>query len=167
MQKVFKRAAQAQRQVTRRMQKKKKESMLAERKGNNNEAKYATAELKKNVKDARLARKEDWELGPLAPKRDLGLYNKYGAVQERFRYNWNQSSEKFISPAVVEARCKWAGGPNQLNLAVGDRVVIMDGPDKGKIDRIKAIYKETGSLTLQTYNKACYILRGVLCECND
>lgn len=168
MDKVIKRAAMAQRQASRRTLRRKKEAMHVERLGVQQEAKTAAAELKKNVKDARRARKEDWELGPLAPKRDLGLYNNYGAIKERFRYNWNQSMEKFTSPAVVEERCRWAGGPNQLNLAVGDRVAIMDGPDKGKIDRIKSIHKETGSVMLTTYNKVLVsnILTGAVSDTN-
>lgn len=119
----------------------------------------AVSEIRQNLKDARQARREDWEMGPLAPKRDLG-FNNYGAFKETVRQDWTNYGLHQARPQLIEHRCAWAGGARQLNLAPQDRVVIMDGPDKGKIDRIKDVQAENGTVTLENYHRVCYIHRG-------
>ncbi len=52
------------------------------------------------------------------------------------------------------ARCKWAGGAYYLNLAEGDRVVLLDGPDKGRIGQVIEINHDTAEVTVQDLNKA-------------
>lgn len=108
--------------------------------------------------DARRARKEDWAMGPLAPKRDLG-FNGYGMFAESVRTDWSNYGLHAPRPEIIAKRCAWAGGVKQLNLAVSDRVVIMDGPDKGKIDRIKTINLQSGHVTLENNHRVCYLNR--------
>lgn len=152
MQKLVKRAAQAQRQATRRAQQRAEQQNIDNRLQNRRALKFATSEVRKNLKDARKARKEDWEMGPLAPKRDLGFGN-YGAFEQAARQDWTNTGLHQAKPELVEQRCAWAGGARQLSLAIGDRVVIMDGPDKGKIDRIEDVQAENGFVTLQTCHR--------------
>ncbi|KAG5985613.1 hypothetical protein E4U43_005971 [Claviceps pusilla] len=153
MQKLAKRAAQAQRQATRRARQQMERQNIDHRIQNRQALRSAVSEIRQNLKDARQARKEDWELGPLAPKRDLG-FNNYGAFAENVRQDWTNSGLHQQKPQLIEQRCAWAGGVRQLNLAPQDRVVIMDGPDKGKIDRIKDVQPESGTVTLQTHHRA-------------
>ncbi|RSL69960.1 hypothetical protein CEP54_001999 [Fusarium duplospermum] len=153
MQKLAKRVIQAQRQAGRRAEKAAKTEQTNYKLRNQQAFRGAVSEVRQNLKDARQARKEDWELGPLAPKRDLG-FNQYGMFAESVRTDWSNYGFYTPRPEVLQKRCAWAGGLKQLNLAVSDRVVIMDGPDKGKIDRIKAINFQSGSVTLETHHRA-------------
>lgn len=152
MQKLVKRAAQAQRQATRRAQLRREQENIDSRLRNRQALRSAVAEVRQNLKDARQARKEDWELGPIAPKRDLG-FNNYGVFQENIRQDWSNYGLHTLPAAVIEKRCAWAGGSKQLNLAEQDRVVILDGPDKGKIDRIKSVNPENGTVTLENTHR--------------
>ncbi|RDA89861.1 hypothetical protein CP533_0407 [Ophiocordyceps camponoti-saundersi (nom. inval.)] len=147
MLKLLKRAAQAERQAARRFKERRKQAKAAERASLRPRMNNALKEVINHDKAARQARIEDWEMGPLAPKRDLG-YNAYGVTWEYLRHQHPAQS-----PEVVKRRCAWAGGPRKLNLAAGDRVLIMDGPDKGKIDRIKEIQLSHGTVTLENRHK--------------
>ncbi|KAL6852652.1 hypothetical protein ACO1O0_007200 [Amphichorda felina] len=148
MQKLAKRTVQAQRQAGRRAE----QQARRQRKTGMWQARAAVKgmnqEIKNNLADARLARKEDWELGPLAPKRDLG-FNHYGLMTDPVRASHIYNGNHVVSQRVVEKRCEWAGGSKQLNLAVGDRVVILEGPAKGKVDRIESVNTDLGTITLQ------------------
>ncbi|KAF4585815.1 KOW motif containing protein [Ophiocordyceps camponoti-floridani] len=150
MQKLLKRTAQAERQVARRMKKRMKEEERADRRTERPRIVDALRSIKQNNKAARQAWIENWELGPLAPKRDLGC-NDYGVIWENYR-----RTPPKPSPQVVEQRCGWAGGPHVLCLAPGDRVLIMDGPDRGKIDCIKEIQHEHGTVKLETRHKGLF-----------
>jgi large subunit ribosomal protein L24 len=154
MQRVLKRTAQAQRQVVRRVAKQAKKEKQETRNRHQDVLTAANREIRNNLRDARRARREDWELGPLAPKRDLG-FNDYGTFQENLRQDYTNNGVFVARQKVIEQRCAWAGGVKQLSLAPDDRVVILDGPDKGKIDRIKAINAESGTLTLQNRHQVC------------
>lgn len=152
MQKLVKRTAQAQRQAARRARQHVEQVEIGNKIRNRGALRSAVAEVRNNIKEAREAQREAWEMGPLAPKRDLG-FNGYGVISETLRQDWTNFGTSRARPEVVAKRCAWAGTPNQLNLAVGDRVVILNGPDKGKIDRIKDIKPEHGTVTLETCHK--------------
>lgn len=154
MQKLAKRAAQAQRQATRRAIKQIGHDDAGKRSQARQGLKSAVKEVRENLEAARRARREDWELGPLAPKRDLG-FNNYGAAQEGARQDWTHGNSNREKPQRIEQRCAWAGGVGQLNLAPQDRVVILDGPDKGKIDRIQRVQLASGTVTLENYHRVC------------
>lgn len=88
----------------------------------------------------------------MAPKRDLG-FNGYGEIQTG-RRDWSQGGQFKINTELAAKRCAWAGGVKQFCLAPGDRVVIMDGQDKGKIDRIQSIEPQNGFVLLEKLNRA-------------
>lgn len=155
MQKLVKRAAQAQRQASRRSKQQMDRENIDHKLRNRQAMRSAVAEVRQNLKDARQARKEDWELGPLAPKRDLG-FNNYGAFKENVRQDWTNYGLYQAHPKLIEQRCAWAGGVKQLNLAPGDRVVIRDGPDTGKIDHIKSVQPQNGTVTLANCHRVCW-----------
>ncbi|KAH8706387.1 hypothetical protein BGZ61DRAFT_493293 [Ilyonectria robusta] len=153
MQKLAKRVAQAQRQAGRRAQKQAQSEHQGYKLRNRQALRGAVTEVRENLLDARRARAEDWEMGPIAPKRDLG-FNGYGMFAESVRTDWSNYGLYSPRPEVVQKRCAWAGGPKMLNLEVQDRVVILDGPDKGKIDRIRSINLQSGHVTLETHHRA-------------
>ncbi|KAK1994016.1 KOW domain-protein domain-containing protein-containing protein [Colletotrichum falcatum] len=146
MQKLIKRTAQAEKQVARRIKKRARAEGGREKAERFRDQRNQLTELNRDVKTARLVRQEKWTLGPLAPRRDV--FDSYGAVQTN-----RQSRSTPLKPEEVEARCAWAGGLQYLNIAVNDRVVLLEGPDKGKIDRIASINLEHGTVTLKDIAK--------------
>lgn len=153
MLKLYKRAAQAERQVARKVARQTKNEAKGDRIRFRQAVTEANKEMRANKKASRQASRDAWELGPLAPKRNLGIDN-YDALGGGLRTDWTNMGTYKPKPEVAERRCAWAGGTKQLNLAPKDRVVILDGPDKGKIDQIKAINLETGSVTLESCHQA-------------
>lgn len=154
MQKLAKRVAQAQRQAGRRLQKQAESETKNYKLRNRQALRGAVMEVRENLLQARRARKEDWELGPLAPKRDLG-FNGYGMFSEGARSDWSNYGLFTPRPEVLKKRCEWAGGAKMFCLEVQDRVVILDGPDRGKIDRIRSINLGSGHVTLETHHRVC------------
>lgn len=156
MQKLAKRVAQAERQVARRSARNSKSELIQRQKRTRQGQMEAAEEIRIGIKEARVARREAWELGPLAPKRDLGI-EKYDTIQSALRTDWSNQGLLNPRPEVREKRCAWAGRPNQLNLAPLDRVVILDGPDKGKIDRIKTVDPRSGTVTLESCHQVSFV----------
>lgn len=96
-----------------------------------------------------IARHEDWELGALAPRRFTSPTDAnnlfYGTISpDRVRMSIK------LRPHEIEERCSWAGGPRFLCLARKDRVVILEGPEKGRISTITSINKENATIELES-----------------
>ncbi|KAJ2905240.1 uncharacterized protein MKZ38_005942 [Zalerion maritima] len=94
---------------------------------------------------ARVRQREDWELGPLAPKRDV-VPNYYGMPADRIVHYKLFDHE-------LDARSAWCGGRHTMCLAVGDRVVVMEGQSKGKIGTIGAIDRTRMEVSLGDLTK--------------
>ena len=141
MDKLLKRVRMAERQVARRAKRTERGLELQELKNVRRTKiglrKQAGRQLAVAIKN----RHEDWELGPLAPRRDTSRVDEDGNY-------WGSISADHASLQITltkeqkEARAAWAGGHQYLCLAPGDRVAILDGPYKGKISKIKSIDKE-------------------------
>ncbi|WYZ37298.1 hypothetical protein EsH8_II_000804 [Colletotrichum jinshuiense] len=146
MQKLIKRTAQAEKQVARRLKKRSRVENGQEKAQRFREQRQQLTELNNDVKAARISRSEKWGLGPMAPRRDI--FDTYGALETN-----RQGRSTPLKPEEIEARCAWAGGCQYLNIAVKDRVVLLEGPDKGKIDRIASINPEYGTVQLENIAK--------------
>ncbi|PHH63133.1 hypothetical protein CDD81_6284 [Ophiocordyceps australis] len=153
MQKLAKRVTQAERQVARRRAKAAKVLDSYYRRTGLNAIKDATKEVRENLEEARRAQREEWELGPLAPARDFG-YKSHGIVQKMLRRDWSMDGKAKLRKEVLEQRCAWAGGTERLSIVSGDRVVIVQGREKNKIDTIDQINMVSGTVTLANCNKA-------------
>lgn len=172
MYKIALRTKQAEKQVLRRVKLRQRvlDAMQNER------AKYAKDNIKEEIllqiRQARRARRETWTMGPLAPQR-----NHAGAIADEARRGKSTNTNRFGGETFAEeniahygtlsmrrirneqaspitdrdaaARCKWAGTPSALCLAVGDRCVVTEGPFKGAIGPIKDIRVEQGLVTLE------------------
>ena len=154
MDKLVQRTIKAERQVRRRLADSSKNAYRKDLLAHRRRTKSATEDLNVNIANARRVRHERWELGPLAPKRSIE--NGYGVATENARTG-NGADQNVIRPFEREARCEWAGGSKYLNLAPGDRVVIMEGHDKGNIDTITAINVSTGTLQLKDFAKVRFL----------
>ncbi|KAK3903858.1 hypothetical protein C8A05DRAFT_42988 [Staphylotrichum tortipilum] len=147
MDKILRRVRMAERQVARRAQRKNDFIHRLTRAKRNQQVNMQLRQASYEIGAAVRARHEDLELGPLAPRRDVHKLDAYE------NYWGSISTERAllqtkISDAQKEARAAWAGGVRYLCLRAGDRIVITEGPDKGKITTIAGIKKDTMTLEL-------------------
>ena len=101
--------------------------------------------LKRMRLEARKSYREDWALGPLAPKRDYGeKEGTFGALspgqiaeqdlpEREIRREWNKIGDNYFKPS--------------------DRVVITLGREKGKIGEISSINENRVSAKIEGLNK--------------
>ncbi|KAI8159420.1 54S ribosomal protein L40 [Colletotrichum sp. SAR 10_65] len=146
MQKLIKRTRQAEKVFAKKMKKRQGYEITDQRQQRFREQRQQLDELNDDIRTSRLIRQEKWSMGTMAPRRDL--LPEWGASE--VNRNSRQTSLKF---SEIENRCSWAGGVNQLCLKPKDRVVLLDGPEKGKIDRIESIDKSTGTVMLENIAK--------------
>ncbi|KAI8634172.1 KOW domain-containing protein [Xylariaceae sp. FL1651] len=149
MQKIIRRVATAERVVAKRQKAKDLKFFKKEKKEQSTQQNQQIAMARTELEEAKQAIRDDWTLGSLSPRRDIGDWEgAFGSIGEsRF------SSVGRITLAKRNARCQWAGGAYYLNLAVGDRVVLLDGPDKGRIGKIININHDLAEVTVANLNK--------------
>lgn len=147
MQKLLKRTAQAEKQAARRI---KKRNDLVK---NNTQRKefrnrmVAVRDVNQSLADARRRRREDWEMGAIRPQRDTPIK---GTNSDAFWGSLSLQRQLGTLPEKqIELACKWAGGKKYLCLKAGDRVTVIQGPDKGKIGTIRSIQEEEASVSLE------------------
>jgi large subunit ribosomal protein L24 len=150
MQKVIRRTLFAEKQAARRLARRKEITARELAKSRREQNLYARRDETSQIKAARAARKEDWELGPLAPRRDVGTSMKtYGTV----------GAQRIQRPQLDDGQrdemLKSVGG-RYLNITKGDRVVLLEGRDKGKIGKIKLIDQSTASCMVEGLNMVNY-----------
>ena len=138
MQKVLRRTAlakaQAVRKATRRAEKNESIRISIQRQQNATVLK----QVSQDIRNARKARREDWDLGPLAPKRDVGEGREtYGTMDQRRIRGL---------PKPREERTRF------WNIVPGDRVVLLEGRDKGKIGEVKRLDGKTEEVVVEGLN---------------
>lgn len=133
---------QAARRLAKRKAKKTKDFLNTRREQTNFSRKDESAQ----VKTARRARREDWELGPLAPRRDVGhakeTYGTINAQRTRGQALTLDEREQLFAPF----------GGKFLNIVAEDRVVVLEGRDKGKIGKIANVDRLRGEVTVRGLN---------------
>lgn len=98
-------------------------------------------EVTSDICAARIARKENWLLGPLSPRRDAGSsMNTYGTVSVRRLNGVNK-------PGKARDFC----------IAEGDRVLIVGKGlrDQGKIGVVKSVLFKAEACTVKGLNRVC------------
>ncbi|CAK4027154.1 Hypothetical predicted protein [Lecanosticta acicola] len=138
MQRVVQRAKRAERVATRQLEKQKRLRDAGEGWGRK-QAQLQTARRDRGfIRQERRQRKEDWELGPLAPRRDAGdKRTSYGSISI---YEWIPGD---VDP---KKRVKW------WHIAAGDRVVMLTGRDRGKIGTVSNVHPEKNALQIRNLN---------------
>lgn len=142
MDKILRRVHMAERQVARRTKRRQELAHALATNKARKEIQRMRQEAGHDLGAAIKSRHEDYELGPLAPRRDVAKVNDFG------NYWGSISSERALLQAKItkeqkEARAAWAGGAQYLCIKAGDRVVVTEGPYKGKISTISQIRKDT------------------------
>lgn len=138
MQKVIQRTARAQRVATRKHARLKAHKDAGEAWERGQQIQRIAKANSTNIKTARRNRKEDWELGPLAPRRDVGdKVENYGAM-----------SMYDVNPPELQEKDK----PKWYPIAEGDRVVVVEGRERGKIATVQEVLKDHGAVRLKGVN---------------
>ncbi|PYH82046.1 hypothetical protein BO82DRAFT_73374 [Aspergillus uvarum CBS 121591] len=140
MQKVIQRTAQARNQATRKAI---RAAKVAEREEYKDTLRqrfaYKRMELD-NLREERLRRREDWMRGPLAPQRDAALSgSKFGAL-----------TPQALNPPTVPKHLR----RKYINIAAGDRVCVMKGKDKGKINEVIKVDASNETVLVKDLNMA-------------
>jgi large subunit ribosomal protein L24 len=152
MQKIAKRAATAERVALKRRTKRQQILEKHNWKESYQQSIMQTREVGRQISVAKQAIRDEFHLGSAAPRTHFGdKYALEGAVStERFR------SAYPLSEKVKEARCAWLGGTKNLNLVQGDRVVLLEGADAGRIGHIGSIDHERCEVTVPELNKVSF-----------
>ncbi|KAI0426309.1 hypothetical protein F5Y09DRAFT_319275 [Xylaria sp. FL1042] len=150
MQKILRRVATAERVAAKRQKARELKFYKWNKTKSSQEGSSQVRMVLKEVEEAKQAIRDDWAMGPLSPRIDVGdQHNLLGTIGES-RYSTNRE----LSLAMRNARCQWAGGAFYLCLAAGDRVVLLDGPDKGRIGEISEIRHDTAEVVVKGLNKS-------------
>ncbi|KAG9229093.1 putative 54S ribosomal protein L40, mitochondrial [Amylocarpus encephaloides] len=149
MQKVFRHTLLAERQAARKAAKRHGKNVKIFLKSNNEQKVYAGRYQATLLKRERLNRREDWDLGPIKPRRDVGdAKGKYGATDGA--YMKGLPVLRSDKDAILEP---FGGSVKHLPLRRGDRVVLLSGHDKGKIGMIKTIDLTRLQVTIDGLNR--------------
>ncbi|KAK9778817.1 putative KOW motif-containing protein [Seiridium cardinale] len=150
MQKILKRVATAERVAAKRKAARDRQAWNKERFEEQDEVTYQRAQMAADIGRAKRAIKDDWHLGPNAPNINVGENGStHGAISEA-RYQMSITLKDYQK----EARCAWLGGSKNLNLVEGDRVVLLEGPDKGKIGKVTSVQKDKMEVIVEGLNKS-------------
>ena len=139
MQKVLRRTALAKKQAERRLAARKGKNNSDERKLRTHEKTQIGRSVRDDILNARRARREDFLLGPLAPRRDVGdKKDTYGTV----------------GPQRLRGAEKLEGQYKDWGIVAGDRVVIVqDGHrERGKIGTVREVRKAAEECFVQGLN---------------
>ncbi|MCJ1379401.1 hypothetical protein MMC17_002502 [Xylographa soralifera] len=141
MQKLLRRTALVKKQAARKVAARQGKSDSDDRKLRLNEQKIINISVRHDTRAARLARQEDWLLGPLAPKRDVGNTREtYGTLDPRRLRSVDKLKDQIKDWGIVE----------------GDRVVVVqDGHrERGKIGKVREVRKEAEECFVTGLNRA-------------
>ena len=149
MQKILRRLATAERVAAKRKRIKDARFWKKEKKEAKEELKGQLYQADKEFERAKDRVREDWKLGALALREDIGGWAGRRGVIHEARYQTFQRLSFFQR----SQRCEWAGGVDDLNIVKNDRVVLLDGPDKGRIGLVAQIHEDTAEVTVHGLNK--------------
>lgn len=138
MQRIIQRSAAAKRNADRRMQKLVEHHEKGQGWSRRQEAQRIRKYNHALIKDARLARQEDWARGALAPRRDVGeKAQTYGSVDI---FHMNLAERQEVN------KIKWS------HIVEGDRVVVIKGREKGKIGLVETLDTDRGAVNIKDVN---------------
>lgn len=140
MEKVLQRAKYAERQALKRSAKKKAYLENTEAWQRKQNTQRLGRVFNKNLVDARKNRNVDWNLGALAPRRDVG-----------------EKATSYGSMSIYDFNLPELGRDEQMDfvpVSEGDRVVVMKGRDRGKIGEIADVLRDRDAVRINGINVA-------------
>lgn len=152
MQKLLKRTVLAKRQAARKAAARTGKYESDSQKLRVKEQTQINTSVREDRRAAQRARHEDWLLGPLAPKRDVGdVRDTYGTLSPRRLRGVEKAKQQVKDWGIV----------------AGDRVVIaQDGHrDKGKIGKVREVRKAAEECFVQGLNRVCRLNQLYQCSC--
>ncbi len=138
MQKVLRATDRAKTQARRKLLAQRDENKAVDRKMLAQQKMVVQREVSADIRAARIARREDWFLGPLAPRRDAGSSkDTYGTIGVR-RLNGVDKAGKIHDYCISE----------------GDRVVVVGKGlrDQGKIGVVKDVRPKAEECIIEGFN---------------
>ena len=183
MQRILRINLQSRNQTLKANRKKALDTYLKDWKDYETREKVITEQKNKYIKAERTARREDWLLGPLAPKRNVGAKQDfYGTVSNllvngpvfppKVRRGPKGVGWDFVGSEGREHEQRdWVGEGNEGNIVGGDRVVVVRGKLMGQIGKVRDVAPDTKSVRLEGMNLVCFAashgrLRGKRVETN-
>ncbi|KAI1260796.1 hypothetical protein F5Y18DRAFT_404567 [Xylariaceae sp. FL1019] len=152
MQKILKRVRTAERVAAKRKAKKEQVYYNYNRRQTDDQEKQSYQIQRDEIKESKQSIRDDWKYGPNAARTDVGeKAHARGAIHE---IRFSGATSDTITLAQRNRRCQWAGGVYSLCLKEKDRVVVLEGPDKGKIGTVSNIRREHADLFVEGLNKA-------------
>ena len=144
MQKVLARNAQHVKQANSRLRQRTERNRRTAKAIRIHEQRQINASIRTDIYAARTARREDWLLGPLAPRRDVGDHKEtYGTVE----------SVRLRAVEQAKGAEKWYG------IREGDRVCVVQGSrDKGKIGRVREVRVRSGECVIEGVNRVSFTI---------
>lgn len=139
MQKILRRTAKAEAQYARRVRRQRSKETTDDRWIQIRQQKIAHGDVRALRLAAIKARHEDWALGPVAPRRDVGTQkDTYGAVPFR----------------VIETVDKPEGTWKDWGIRQGDRVVVVGKKerDRGRIGTVREVSQKSETVTVEGIN---------------
>ena len=138
MQKVIQRAAVARKQAQKKVFRARQNDGLTDRKEVTRVRKEYNRAVLDSIKESRQSRWEDWEKGDLAPMRDVGPNAKtYGAL-----------NAALIHPPKIPKHLR----RKEILFAAGDRVCVIRGREKGKINEITQVNEDSETVMIKDVN---------------
>lgn len=138
MEKVLRRAKYAERQARKKFSKRKAFLESTEDWQRMQNTRRMVRQYNQNIVEARKNRREDWELGPLAPRRDAGdkskTYGTYSVYDFSLPELGKREQMKFVP------------------ISEGDRVVVVKGRDRGQIGEVQEIQRDRNGVRVQGLN---------------
>lgn len=135
----------AENQAARRLARKKEQEAKLDRRQELQRVMLKNRSLVRDIKEARKVRREDYELGPLAPRRDVGAKaDTYGTLEPARLQGKNLSKKERLE---MNPNSGW-----YVNIVKEDRVVLLEGQDKGKIGKITTVDRRRQECTVEGLN---------------
>jgi len=156
MQSIIKRSSRAKAQFQRKLEQSRDRARVYDSKKTDNARKRAVGQRRTAAVNAYRNAIEDYKLGPLAPKRNIGPQAiEYGGLQR----------EAFVAPKLTNHKAEMAkyvpfykdNSVMRNRFRPDDRVVIIRGQERGMIGRIQSVDEDSQTLRLADLHKVSYI----------
>lgn len=144
MHKIVRATTRAKTQARRKIAIEKAKNKIIENVIRRDQEKSRGREIRSMVHAARSARREDWMLGPLAPRRNVGeMKDVYGTVGIRQLRGVEKGEGRWKDWCIRE----------------GDRVAVIGAKqrDRGKIGIVKDVIEKSEECTIQGFNLVCSV----------